>query len=637
VANPQVIVDFIADTSRLNKGFSDAGAGATGFGSKVKGLAKAGVVAAGAAGLAALTATLKIGVDEFTNAAKVSAQTEAVIKSTGGAAGVTAKQVDKLATSMMKKTGVDDETIKSGENVLLTFTRIQNKAGKGNDIFNQATKATLDLSVALGQDMQSSAIQVGKALNDPIKGITALQRVGVSFTDAQKKQVKAMVESGDVMGAQKLILAELTKEFGGSAEAAGKTLPGQINILKESFSNLAGTLVGTLAPALSTVTKFLVDNPAIAKAMVVGVLALAAAMVTLNAALAISAVVTAGLLGPIALVIAAIAAFIAIGVLLAKNWGTVTAALSTAFAAIKTAAMSVFNWLRSNWPLLLGILTGPVGAAVVMIATHWATVKSVTQAAWNAVKGATSDAWNAVRGVVQGAVNTVSNAVTGAWNAVKGATAAAWGAVESKVTSVIGSVKGALSAFAGWVSGFAHGALSAAVNAAANVFDKITAGAHAAVAGVKNAMNAIVSAVEAAAGAAGRAAASVANAIKAPINAVLSAWNKIKFSIPKIEIPSVTVAGKKIGGGSFGGQSFGVPNVPLLARGGVFDTATLAVVGEAGREIVTPESLLRQIMGEQPVEVHVYIGDRELTDLVRAEVVDVNTGIARTILAGTAA
>jgi phage-related protein len=636
VANPQVIVDFIANTQSLAQGFNQAGAGATGFGSKIKGLAKAGLVAAGAAGLAALTETLKLGVDEMTQAAKVTAQTENVLKSTGGAAGVTAKQVAGLANAMMKKTGVDDEVIQSGENVLLTFTRIQNKAGKGNDIFNQATKATLDLSVALGQDMQSSAIQVGKALNDPIKGITALQRVGVSFTDAQKKQVKAMVESGDVMGAQKLILAELTKEFGGSAEAAGKTLPGQINILKESFSNLAGELVSMVVPALSKVTKFLVENPGVAKAMAIGVLALAAALVVMNAALAVSAVVTGGLVAPILIVIGAIAAFIAIGVLLAKNWDVISKALATAFGWIKTAAMDVFNWLKSNWPLLLGILTGPIGLAVVMIATHWSTVKAITQAAWNAVKGATNDAWNTVRSVVQSAVNAVSNAVTGAWNAVRNATNAAWGAVEAKVTGVISSVKGTLSAFAGWVSGFAHGALTAAVNAAAHVFDKITVGARAAVDGVKSAMNAIVSAVEAAVGAVGRAAASVANAIKAPINAVLSAWNKIKFNFPKIDIPSVTVAGKKIGGGSFGGQTIGVPNVPLLAKGGVFDTATLAVVGEAGREIVTPESLLRQIMGERPVEVHVYIGDQELTQIVRAEVVDVNTGIARTILAGTA-
>src|SRR5215475_8574598 len=274
--NPRIVVDFVSDTSGLQSGMAQAGTAATGMGSKLKSMGKAGLIAAGAAGLGALAATLKLGVGEFQESAKVGAQTEAVLKSTGQAAGVTAKQVSDLASSIMKKSGIDDEAVQSGENLLLTFTNVRNEVGKGNDIFNQATNIMADMSVALGQDMKTSAIQLGKALNDPVKGMTALQRVGVSFTAAQKEQVKAMVAAGDTMGAQKLILAELTKEFGGSAEAVGKTLPGQVNILKQSFANLAGQLVGTLAPAFQAVASVLAEHPALFKAIVVGVLALAA-------------------------------------------------------------------------------------------------------------------------------------------------------------------------------------------------------------------------------------------------------------------------------------------------------------------------------------------------------------------------
>jgi hypothetical protein len=53
---------------------------------------------------------------------------------------VTAKQVDALATSISNLSGLDDETVKSGESILLTFTRIRDSVGKGNDIFTQATK-----------------------------------------------------------------------------------------------------------------------------------------------------------------------------------------------------------------------------------------------------------------------------------------------------------------------------------------------------------------------------------------------------------------------------------------------------------------------------------------------------------------
>jgi hypothetical protein len=112
-----------------------------------------------------------------------------------------------------------------------------------------------NLSVAMGKDLSSSAILVGKALNDPVKGVGALSKAGVQFTADQKEMIKGMVESGDVMGAQKLILKELETQFGGSAEAAGKTLPGQLNILKETFRNTAADLIARFIPALTTASQ----------------------------------------------------------------------------------------------------------------------------------------------------------------------------------------------------------------------------------------------------------------------------------------------------------------------------------------------------------------------------------------------
>jgi hypothetical protein len=214
---------------------------------KAAGLAALGFAGAG---IASLAGAAKVGFDEFREGQQVAAQTEAVIKSTGGAAGVTADHVSKLSGALLRKSGVDDEVIQSGENMLLTFTNVRNEVGKGNDIFDQATRTITDMSVALGQDTKSSAIQLGKALNDPIKGVTALQRVGVTFTKGQKDQIATLVKHGQTVKAQKLILGELNKEFGGSAEAAGKTFGGQISVLKETFNNLAGEAVGHLIPTL---------------------------------------------------------------------------------------------------------------------------------------------------------------------------------------------------------------------------------------------------------------------------------------------------------------------------------------------------------------------------------------------------
>jgi phage-related protein len=155
--------------------------------------------------------------DEQAQAIRV---TEAVLKSTGGAAGVTGEDIERLSTRLSEMTGVQDDVIRSGANVLLTFTGIRNEAGKGNDVFDQTLSVSQDVSAALHQDLQSSVIQLGKALNDPITGMTTLRRVGVSFTASQIQQAQAMQKSGNLMGAQKLILAELTKEFGGAAAAA---------------------------------------------------------------------------------------------------------------------------------------------------------------------------------------------------------------------------------------------------------------------------------------------------------------------------------------------------------------------------------------------------------------------------------
>lgn len=209
-------------------------------------------LAAGVGGFFALKDGIKSVIDAAGESQQVAAQTTAVLKSTGDASGMSAQQVGDLATQLSKVTPFDDEVIQSGENMLLTFTNI------GKDVFPQATKTTLDMATALGENSTQAAMQLGKALNDPVQGVTALQRVGVKLTDGQKEQVKAMVAAGDTMGAQKLILGELTREFGGSAEAAGKTFPGQLAILKTQLGNVEETIGGALLPVLIRMGQFAV-------------------------------------------------------------------------------------------------------------------------------------------------------------------------------------------------------------------------------------------------------------------------------------------------------------------------------------------------------------------------------------------
>lgn len=216
-------------------------------------VAKAGL-AVFAAGVTAVGTGLAYSLKQAMEAQEGMAQLDAVLKSTGGAAGVTRDMALELADSLSQVTRFSDDAILAGENMLLTFTNI------GSEVFPEATQAILDMSTATGQDLTSSAVQLGKALNDPIAGITALTRVGVTFTEEQKDAIASMVEMGDIAGAQTIILDELAKEFGGSAEAAGTTFAGQLDILKNSLDNVAEGVGMALLPILQTLTGFVTEN-----------------------------------------------------------------------------------------------------------------------------------------------------------------------------------------------------------------------------------------------------------------------------------------------------------------------------------------------------------------------------------------
>lgn len=233
----------------VSKAFGDVERRAGGFQSKMVGIGSK-VGRAMSIGLAGATVAfggfVAGGLTSLANIEKIAAQTESAIQSTGGVAGVSAKHIDAYAHALEAKTGIEAESITTGQNLLLTFTNIRNS--KLDKTFDNATMAALDMSKALGTDMKSSSILVGKALNDPIKGLTALSRVGVSFTAQQKDQIKAMVASGDTLGAQKVILKELNREFGGSAEAFGKTTSGKVAKLKNAFGDVQEAIALKLLP-----------------------------------------------------------------------------------------------------------------------------------------------------------------------------------------------------------------------------------------------------------------------------------------------------------------------------------------------------------------------------------------------------
>lgn len=159
-------------------------------------------------------------------------QLNAVLKSTAGVSGQTSSGLQKMASDLQDVTTYGDEAVMQMQSVLLTFTRL-----RGNQ-FVQAQEAVLNLATAMKMDLKGASLQVGKALNDPVQGLTALSRAGIQFTDDQKELIKKLAEGGKMAEAQTLILKELEVQFGGSARAARDTLGGALTALREKFGDM---------------------------------------------------------------------------------------------------------------------------------------------------------------------------------------------------------------------------------------------------------------------------------------------------------------------------------------------------------------------------------------------------------------
>ena len=179
-------------------------------------------------------------------------QLNAVLKSTGQVAGLTARELTGMASALQKQTRFGDEAIIKAQSLMLTFTKV------GKDVFPDAIETVLNMSEAMGQDLQQGVIQVGKALNDPILGVTALRRVGVQLSKQQEQQVKDFVAVNDIAAAQKIILGELETQFGGVAKAAGQTMAGQLDQMSNAVGDAAESIGTLLAPAVISIAEHLV-------------------------------------------------------------------------------------------------------------------------------------------------------------------------------------------------------------------------------------------------------------------------------------------------------------------------------------------------------------------------------------------
>jgi hypothetical protein len=193
-----------------------------------------------AAGVRTVTNAVSGSLSAFRESEKAGKKLDAVLAATGGAAGVSGEEIRKMAGDLQLVTNFEDDATINAAALLATFTQIK------GDTFQSAIVAAQDLSAVMGQDLNSSIVQVGKALNDPVRGVTALRKVGVSFSEEQQKQIKQLQTSGDLAGAQAIILAELQNEFGGAARAVADPFTILGNVIGDIMEMLGGALMPTL-------------------------------------------------------------------------------------------------------------------------------------------------------------------------------------------------------------------------------------------------------------------------------------------------------------------------------------------------------------------------------------------------------
>ena len=371
------------------------------LGGKLKSGLKVGALAAGAAIGTGLAVSLRTAIEEAREAERTTRQTEAVLKSTGNTANTSAKQIERLAGSIAAKVGIDDEAVQSTSNLLLTFKNIKNSADGTSKTFDRATMAVVDMSAAMTraapttESMKSASIQLGKALNDPIAGMSALSRVGIQFNEQQKAQIESLVESGNLQKAQAIILREVESQFAGSAAAQTTA----IDKLRASWNNFLEVIGLKLTPIIDKAAKWLTrfltqmqngkgaggEFRATMEGIWEAMKNLWPTIRTIGSALGKVIQAFASLPGPAQAVIVSLAAIVGIGV---KIFGVVKV-----FGALKTAATGLFAFLRMA-PFLMGpvgIALGLLSVAAVLIIKNWDKVKVVLGKVWNWIKGAASD------------------------------------------------------------------------------------------------------------------------------------------------------------------------------------------------------------------------------------------------------
>jgi hypothetical protein len=256
------------------------------------------------------------------------------------------KRLVKMAEAQGVELGISNLTIKATQAKLLTFKNLAKTANVTGGAFDRANKAALDMAAAGFGSAEGNAVQLGKALEDPIKGVTALAKSGVTFNDVEKEKIKNLTESGKILEAQEIILKAVETQVGGTAAATADDSAR----MKEGFAQVSQALGMTLLPILEAVTPVMLgianwakENPGTFKLVAAAIGGIALAIIAINFAMAAN---------PLVLIVLGIAALIGILVVAYKRFEGFRKIVDLVFAGLKMGVSIAIE----NFQMMMGVI-----------------------------------------------------------------------------------------------------------------------------------------------------------------------------------------------------------------------------------------------------------------------------------------
>jgi hypothetical protein len=262
--------------------------------------------------------------------------------------GATTDRVSAYAEQLEKTVAVDADVIKATQTKLATFSNLTKTVNKAGGAFDRATVAALDMAAAGFGTAEGNAVQLGKALQDPIKGIAALAKSGVTFTEQEKEKIRTLVESNKMLEAQDMILDAIEKQVGGTAAASASSFDKMKFALagvSDTFGDMLLPVIDAIAPKLAQVSAWAQENPGLMKLVVGAFVGLTAAVIALNIAMS---------LNPITLIALAIAGIIGLLVIAYARFETFRDIVNGVFKGIKFG----FDILKTYLETLLSVYKG---------------------------------------------------------------------------------------------------------------------------------------------------------------------------------------------------------------------------------------------------------------------------------------